>query len=133
MRVFKLILAFLPVVYCGWLLFYFLDLGGANGSPVMEGLGPTVIGLGVVGLLFCIPLVFKLIRLVVTPRGPKADAGRPDTPTPQEESSFDADAALARYLARKQAGAQDPPASFAPLSPQQDGTSQRPSFGRKIG
>jgi len=133
MRVFKLILAFLPVAYCGGLLFYFLDLGGANGSPVMDGLGPTVIGLGVVGLLFCIPLVFKLIRLVVTPRGPKSDADRPDAPAPQDDPSFDADAALARYLARKQAGAQDPPSSFALLSPQQDSSPQRPSFGRKIG
>jgi len=133
MRVFKLILAFLPVVYCGGLLFYFLGQRGANDGPVADGLGPTVIGLGVVGLLFCIPLVFKLIRLVVTPRGPKSDAGRPDTPVPQEESSFDADAALARYLARKQAGAQDLPSSFAPTPPQQDGAPQRPSFGRKIG
>jgi hypothetical protein len=130
MRVLKLILAFLPVVYCGWLFFYFLDQGGD--SPVADGLGPTVIGLAVVGLLFCIPLVFKLIRLVVTPRGPKSDANRPETPAPHEESSFDADAALARYLARKQAGTQEP-SSFASLSPQHDSTPSRPSFGRKIG
>ncbi|MBC9033531.1 hypothetical protein IAG41_14135 [Sphingomonas sp. JC676] len=133
MRAFKLILAFLPVVYCGWLLFYFLDQRGGNDGPVVEGLGPTVIGLGVVGLLFCIPLVFKLIRLVVTPRGPESDARHPDTAAPNEESSFDADAALARYLARKQAEAQGPSSSPASFSPQQDGAPQRPSFGRKIG
>ena len=104
MRMLKLIMAFLPVAYCGWLLFYFLGQGGLSGGPVTEGLGPTVIGLGFVGLLFCIPLVFRLIRLIVTPRGPEADAAR-DTYIAKEESAFDADAALARYLARKAAQA----------------------------
>ena len=132
MRAFKVILAVLPVIYCGVLLFYFLDQGGANDAPVAEGLGPTVIGLGVVGLLFCIPLVFKLIRLVVTPRGPGSD---PDGPALEEETPFDADAALARYLARKQAEMQVQgamPPSIAP-SPQHDAKPQRPSFGRKTG
>lgn len=129
MRMFKLILAFLPIAYCGWLLFYFLGQGGVNDGPVADGLGPTVIGLGVVGLLFCIPLVFKLIRLVVTTRGPEPDADRPDIPAPKEESSFDADAVIARYLARKQAEARGLPSA----STQRDGAPQRPSFGRKIG
>jgi len=132
MRVFKVILAFLPVAYCGWLLFYFLNQGGLNDSAVADGLGPTVIGLGLVGLLFCIPLVFKLIRLVVTPRGPKSDASRPDLSEPSEESGFDADAALARYMARKQAAAEGLPSS-APAAAPAGEVPQRPSFGRKIG
>ena len=37
------------------------------------GLGPTVLGLAVVGLLFCIPLILKIMRLFARP--PSSGAG----------------------------------------------------------
>ncbi|WHU02785.1 MULTISPECIES: hypothetical protein [unclassified Sphingomonas] len=121
MRAFKLILSLLPLVYIGGLLFYFTGFSGWSEGPLASGLGPTVLGLGAIGLLFCIPLVIRLLKLTITPRGPNPGKGI-DLP---EEPAFDADAALARYLARKAAGqgsAEIPHAEDAP----------RPVFGRKI-
>ncbi len=121
MRAFKLILSLLPLVYIGGLLFYFTSQNGWRDGPIAGGLGPTVLGLGALGLLFCIPLVVRLLKLAITPRGPTPGKGT-DLP---EEPAFDADAALARYLARKAAGlgsAEIPNAEDTP----------RPVFGRKI-
>lgn len=131
MRAFKLILSLLPLVYIGGLLFYFTGFSGWSEGPMATGLGPTVLGLGAIGLLFCIPLVVRLLKLVITPRGPASAKGR----EPEEEaSSFDADAALARYLARKAAaGEAMPEAPVASFPQAQDDAPPRPVFGRKIG
>jgi hypothetical protein len=111
--------ALLPVVYCGSLLYYFLDLSGSMDEAVTNGLGPTVVGLGAVGLLCCIPLLIKVVGLFSGARA----RGRASAPTQEPEGEFDADAVLARYMA-KQANAAPAPERGAPAA--------RTSFGRKI-
>jgi hypothetical protein len=116
-----LIAALLPVGYCGYFLYYFVDVSGDSG-PAAMGLGPTVLGLGIVGLLFCIPLVLKLMRLASGPRAPAPGGGEREMPA---ESTFDADAALARYMARKATGAVE-----APVPPRD--AAPRATFGRRV-
>jgi len=120
--------AVIPVLYCGGLLYYFFGFQGATDGPLASGLGPTILGLGAVGLLFCIPLLLKIIRMFATPApGGNGTAGATED-TPQ--SDFDPDAALARYMARRAAeGIAPPPVSASETS----APVQRPSFGRKIG
>lgn len=120
MRALKLILSLLPLAYIGWLLFHFTSFDGWSDGLLSGGLGPTVLGLGAIGLLLCIPMLLRLLKLVIAPRGPSP--ARPGDPP--EEPAFDADAALQRYLARKAAGEVD--ASIP-------GETPRPVFGRKIG
>jgi hypothetical protein len=123
--VFGVIGALLPVGYCGGLLYYFMKNNTLEG-PVGQGLGPTVLGLGAIGLLFCIPVVFKLIKLFAGSR-PKAPGG--EAAEQDEAPAFDADAALARYLARKAAGGGEPVAAEAPAA--FDAPAPRATFGRK--
>lgn len=125
MRTIKLaigiVLALVLVVYSGTLFFYFLDTAGSAQGSVDLGLGPTLLGLGTVGLLLCIPVVWKLLRALQTPRSRAPRAG---APVPDAAPAFDADAALARYLARKTAEGDTRLAS--------DGSAlTRPGFGRK--
>lgn len=114
--------ALMPLVYCGALFFYFLDTAGSVQDAVGIGLGPTLFGVGAIGVLFCVPVAWKILRALHTPR---ARTTNPEAPAPND-SPFDADAALARYLARKSAeaeGTEAPPsAGSVPV---------RPSFGRK--
>jgi hypothetical protein len=100
--VFIVIGALVPIVYCGRLLYYFLDLSGSAQEAESDGLGPTLLGLGLVGLLFCIALIVKIIRIFATPRSP-GSGGRtgPDPSTPDGDGGFDADAVRARYMARR--------------------------------
>lgn len=118
--------ALIPVLYCGGLLYYFFGFQGATDGPLATGLGPTILGLGAVGLLFCIPLLLKVIRLFAP-----APGGNPVPSEPEEVvSDFDPDAALARYMARRAAeGIAPPPLPTSEVS----APVQRPSFGRKIG
>jgi hypothetical protein len=113
--------ALLPVAYCGGLLYYFTQNNTLSG-PVGQGLGPTVLGLGAVGLLFCAPVIFKLLKLFA-PAKPEAGKGR-EVADEEPVSSFDADAALARYMARKAAQGDGQPPRFEPSAP-------RGGFGRK--
>ena len=118
--------ALVPVVYCGWLLTYFLNVGGTADGVVGIGLGPTVLGLGAIGLLLCIPLLFKIMK-AVTGSGRKAEKGsgaeaQTAASDSEPEPSFDADAALARYMAKKASGLVEAP----PVEP-----GVRPAFGRK--
>lgn len=117
--VFGLIAALLPIGYCGYLLLYFKDVSGEAG-PVQTGLGPTMLGLGAVGLLFCIPVLLKIVKLLAN-----AGATAPgDGKTFEAENTFDADAALARYLARKAAAGEEMPVPIPDAPP-------RGGFGRK--
>jgi hypothetical protein len=118
--------ALLPVAYCGGLLYYFTQNNTLEG-PVGQGLGPTVLGLGAIGLLFCAPVIFKLLKLFA-PAKPEPGKVR-DAVDEDEGSGFDADAALARYMARKAAAGGEIPAAAAPVS--FDAPAPRPSFGRK--
>ena len=129
-RAFKLILSLLPLVYIGGLLFYFTSFGGWSDGVLATGLGPTVLGLAAIGLLLCIPLIFRLLKLAITPRGPSGSKG--GDLEEEAESSFEADAALARYLARKAAAGEPMPDPSHASVPHGDGQ-PRPVFGRKIG
>ena len=123
-----LIAALVPIVYCGAMIYYFFGVGGSVQGVAAIGLGPTVFGLGAIGLLFCAPLLFRLLKLGATPP-PKPGAGpRFAANLPEEE--FDADAALARYLARKAEAGEEPQAIVEPDSA--PAAAVRPVFGRKI-
>jgi hypothetical protein len=125
--------AVVPIGYCGYLLYYFLGVGGSVENAWDIGLGPTLLGLGVVALLFCVPLFFKIMRLIGGPRWPRS-GGRPNPPPGHgdgdDADGFDADAAIARYMARK---AQEESAASPPPAQQRGGSPARPSFGRKSG
>lgn len=130
---FGVIGAVLPVLYCGGLLYHFLDTNGSVEEAKTDGLGPTLLGLGVVGLLFCIPLIVKIVRIFAGPRSPgSSGCGGPDGSAPDGEGGFDADAALARYMVqRSEEAAPEPPA--VPPALDRGGRASRPSFGRRIG
>ena len=122
--------AVVPIGYCGYLLYYFLDVGGSAEEAWDIGLGPTLLGLGVVALLFCVPLFFKIKRLFRSlhlpwPGGPADDENGND-----DDGGAAADAAIARYLARK--AAEEAAAPPRPAQ-QRGGPAARPSFGRKSG
>jgi hypothetical protein len=117
--------ALVPILYCCGLLYYFLDLSGSPQEAENNGLGPTVLGLGVVALLFSIPLILKIVGLVAGTRPPGSSGGAgPSGPAP----GIDADGLIARYRAR---GAAAPGA--APPTQQSGGTAKPPGFGRKGG
>ena len=111
-----LLAALLPVLFCGGLLLYFSKVRGAFGGFVDRELGPTMFGLGAFGLLFLVLFLAKLWRVSRPPAAGPGD--RAAAALEAEKSDFDADAALARYLARRA----DAPPGERPLS-----------FGRKRG
>ena len=121
-------MSFVPVIYCGYLVYYFYNLSGSMQEVENNGLGPTVWGLAIVGLLFCIPLVVKLALVFIELRKPKlsVDGGPSGGSSHKGEGNFDADAVIARYVAQRRAQA-DSPATPA------GGTASRPSFGQKTG
>jgi hypothetical protein len=123
----------LPVLYCGYLLYYFVDVGGSVQGIEDIGLGPTVLGLGAVGLLFCVPLILKIARIF---RGPRSPGSGGDGPAYDDGDDDDggaaAEAVIARYMARKSGEV----ATNAPAprpAQQSGGPARRPSFGRKNG
>lgn len=134
-KVLGIIGALIPLVWIGWLLYYFVGVGGNTAEGVAGiGLGPTVIGLSIVGLLFALPLIIKLLR-TTTGVNRVPGAGFDNKLKPGEvvvEPAFDADAALANYLRKREAGVTgdvsiDPAESepAAPFAPRPGG------FGRK--
>jgi len=130
--VFGVIGALAGVLYCGGLIYYFLDLSGSVREAETNGLGPTLLGLGAVGLLFCILLIVRVIWIFARPRSP-GSGGRsgPDASTHDGEGGFDADAVLARYMARRPVeAAPDLPPS--PPAPEGGGPARSPGFGRRI-
>ena len=130
--VFGLIGALFAIVYCGGLIYYFLDLSGSVQEAETEGLGPTLLGLGAVGLLFCLVFIVRIVRIFARPRSP-GSGGRsgPDASTGDGEGGFDADAVLARYMARQSAEAA-PGSPAAPRARDGGGPARRQSFGRRI-
>jgi hypothetical protein len=123
--------AAMPVVYCGSLLYYFLGQGGSVADLKAIGLWPTVLGLGAVGLMFCVPLVLRVIRLLAGLRPPQSGSREP----PPGES-FDAGAILARYKSRQPSEpaldvAAPPPVRRTAGVPRPS-TDSRPSFGRRM-
>jgi len=126
--IFGLMRTIVPVVYCGGLVWYFLDLSGSVEDAKAIGLWPTLVGLSVVGLLFCIPLIFKIVWIILGLRSPRTGShGDADTPG----SGFDADAAIARFKAQRSADVASS-ARTTPAAPASGGPGQRHSFGRKV-
>jgi hypothetical protein len=120
--------AAVPILYCGYLLYYFFDVGGSIDGVRDVGLGPTVIGLGAVALLFSIPFLLKVVRLFKNPPSPRSGGGMPGTDgDDDDDGGAAADAIIARYMARQAAEA----ASAAPApAPKMSGPA-KPSFGKK--
>ena len=120
-----------PVLYCGYLAYYFFDVGGSVQGVQDTGLGPTVIGLGVVALLFCIPLALKVVRFFTGPRTPGSHGIVPPRTKLADDDDDDggaaADAIIARYMARQ---AEEAKASGARPAPKSGPA--KPSFGRKL-
>ena len=119
--------ALVPVIYCGSLLYYFLDLTGSVEEARTNGLGPTLLGLGLIGLLFCVALVIKVVRMFGGSR-PRSGGG-PGAPTLDDDGGLDADAVIARYMARQSASL----AFSTPASPRPEGhaPARHTGFGRK--
>jgi hypothetical protein len=125
-----LVAATIPILYCGGLLLYFSRVRSSFGGFLDSGLGPTMLGLGGLGLLFLIPLVLRVRRIVAPPAAPgSGSGGRAEEALQDEGSDFDPDAALARYLAQRSPGARD----RAPLhAPHEGGRPVRQAaFGRR--
>jgi hypothetical protein len=114
----------MPVIYCGSLVYYFLDISGSAEEAAALGLGPTVLGLGGVGLLFSIPLIIKVMRVF---NGPRSPGSGPDMPARDDESGAEADAAIARYMARRSEQASLSVPIVSPV-----GRAPARGFGRKI-
>lgn len=125
MRTFKSVVivigALMAVLYCGTLLYYFLDISGSLRGTKTIGLAPTLLGLGLVGLVFCFPLVLKIARIFA--RAPESGPG-----APAGDDGFDADAAIARYMADRPAQAR--PATATPAF-KGGGPARRSAFGRR--
>lgn len=133
---FGIVSALVPVIYCCGLLYYFVDTSGSLEEARAIGLGPTVLGLGIVGFLFSIPAIVKAIRLVARLLSPGSGGGD----TPKGGGKLDPDAAIARYLAKQSAagaaehgaaGQGAASAPDAPRAPKAGAPSDRPSFGRR--
>jgi hypothetical protein len=122
--------ALIPVVYCGGLIYYFVNGFGSVSEAQANGLGPTLLGLAVVGGLFCIALLVKIVRIILAARATPASGRRARSDT-SAERDFDADEVIARHMARQsaQATADSPmtPSAHDPGAP-----ANRPTFGRKL-
>jgi hypothetical protein len=124
--------AVLPIAYCARLVYYLVDTGGWSLEEVKAlGLGPTVIGLSVIGVFFCILFVFKIFRLLRTPRSPGSNGPSASNPSPaDDEPGFDADEVISRYIGQRASEAGQAAASRTIAPPSQP---PRPTFGRRAG
>jgi hypothetical protein len=128
--IFGLVAAVVPILYCGGLLLYFNRVRTASAGLLDGALGPTMLGLGGLGLLFLLVFVLRLRRLVAPPAAPRSGGGgRPDEAPQDERSDFDPDAAIARYLAQRPAGARDAASPHAPH--EGGGPVRQAAFGRR--
>ena len=123
-KTFGIVRALMPVLYCGGLAIFFFRVGGSVEGVSAIGLGPTVLGLGTLGFLFCIPAIIKLMRVIPGPRPPRPGSGQ------DEPEGFDPDAAIARYMARQSAEAV-PARPAAPPAPKGTGPAKPSGFGRR--
>ncbi len=129
-NVFGLIGALIPVLFCGGLLFLLNRVRGSGLELLDNMMGPTTIGLAAIGLLFLVLFLWKLRRYLAPPAPPRAGPGSRAAAMEETKSDFDADAAMARYLARRGTGGSAAP--VAPPTPRVDGVAVRPGgFGRK--
>jgi len=123
--------ALLPIVYFTGLLVDLLDVSGGSIHQAWRiGLGPTILGLGFIGLLFCIPLALRIVRILNGLRA-SGSGGGSGRSAPDDDDGFDADAAVARYLAQRPAEATSSPAPRP--TPKSGGPTKPTGFGRRIG
>lgn len=120
------------VLYCGWLDYYFIHQSGSLKEAENEGLGPTVYGLGIVGLFFLIILIVQILLIFVSLRSRRSGGGDRATRhnDDDDDDGFDPDAVIARYMARQSAEAV-PNSPVVPPRPEGGGPPRRPGFGRK--
>ena len=121
-----------PLVYIGFMLRHFVGVGGGTAEGIVGiGLGPTVIGLAIVGLLFTLPLIVKLLRAAAGGHGAPGAGLKPGAVF--DEPAFDADAAFANYMRNRNAGGAGAAEITATETPDDMAVpSIRPSsFGRK--
>ena len=124
----------LPLLYLAGFIYYFSIVGGGTLDGIIGiGLGPTVVGLAAIGLLFAIKplyLIFRFVIGMVTGTGTAAPAIKAHVAAgdDSDQQGFDADAAISRYLAQRPAGEADAAYGSAntPSPP------ARPGFGRKV-
>jgi len=117
------------VGYCGYLIYYFYNVSGSVQDVENNGLGPIMVGLGIVGSVFLIVLIVKLALVFAAWRSPKSRRGS-DGPTRDDDDGFDPDAVIARYMARQAAEAAANPPSLPPTNAG-GGPAGRTGFGRK--
>jgi hypothetical protein len=117
-----LIMALLPILWIGGLFLYLNNVRYAFFGLLDGALGPTLMGLGTVLIILVFLFVLKFWR-AATP--PKAGGGSGSDSALEEKSDFDPDAALARYMARRNGEPGAPPPTFGGNRPSQGG------FGRK--
>ncbi|WP_447754718.1 hypothetical protein [Sphingopyxis fribergensis] len=136
-KILAMIAGLIPLVYIAWLLLHFIGVGGGSMKGIVGiGLAPTVIGLSFVGLLFALPFIIKLLRVTTgVNRVPgksfdaKAKAGEAS-----DEPSFDADAAFASYMRKREQSGEAPPVDTMAANPADDREStpvRSAGFGRK--
>jgi hypothetical protein len=102
----------IPVLFFGGLFFYLSSVNNAFYGLLDGALGPTRIGVGGLALLFFVLFLWRLRRLAAPPAPPKDKVGdRVDQALAETKSDFDADAAMARYLARRGTGTSAPAAA----------------------
>jgi hypothetical protein len=121
--------AIVPVLYLGGLLIYFIHEGGSIDGAISIGLGPTLLGLAVVCLLFSIPLIVAIFRIARGTRAAGSDERGGPTGPHDGGDGFDADAVIARYLAQTSAKAAAGSPGSSPLHA--GDTAKRTGFGRR--
>ena len=120
------LLALVPVAYIGFFLWHFMGVGGNSMEGIVGiGLGPTVLGLSIVALLFLIGPLIKLIRVASRANRVPGASVKVGDDLPATEG-FDADAAFARYMSKRD----ESPAVAEEAAPAEP---RRPQFGRKTG
>src|SRR4051812_36371434 len=87
--VFGAIGAIVMLLYGGGLLYYFADFDGSTQKALRDGIGPALIAVGAVGLLFCVPFIVRIAGRRST--GPK-ERGEEGLSKPGGEGRLDADA-----------------------------------------
>lgn len=60
--------AAVPIIYCGGLLYYFINSAGSVQDAKNIGLGPTMMGLAIIGGLFVFAFLARIIWIVMRAR-----------------------------------------------------------------
>lgn len=125
--------ALVPVAYCGGLLYYFIHNSGSIDDAKSIGLGPTLLGLAVVGGLFLIGFLVRIAWMINAAAGSAErtnhSGAKPSSLDSDNDDDFDADAVVARYMAQRPNEPEEMPRPSAPPSRQSDNPA---TFGRRI-